>query len=337
MKYKLKSKANVLFLPAWLLVVASLFGGCSSELTFSDADGNPVNGLVPIQVYAGLNADVDVPDTRAASTITTNGAKMGVFRIAEASKGYTAVNNVEYTYSTATSLWTNAGNPILVGGLSASLCAYYPYGATTFSGTNATLSAQKYADAKVFWFATNGGNDITNKTPSASFAMTHAYSRVTLNITRDATYSAAMGSCKINQVGFKPVAGTLSAVTSLDISKAMSAQSPAASSGLLYNTVSADDIYNGINIGAVKSIDLLIPPTTVSAEILLSVTVDGEARAVAIPAAALGTLTAGKQYAIQAKIVGLALLQLQSVALINQNWNTIPTTPNGSFEEVKPQ
>lgn len=328
-----------------LLSAVLLLCGCGNELAAPGADEYG-NELVPVQVSAvALSADVDgvdassAPQTRATTTINANGARMGVFRVADTTKGYTAQNNVEYTYSTATNSWSNGSSPILVGGLAPHLCAYYPYGAVNFAvdATTATLTAQKYDATKDLCYAGNATGEVTNKAPSASFAMTHAYSKVTLNITRDATYSAAMGSCKINQVGFKPVAGTLSAVTSLDISKEMSAQTASAGSGLLYNTDSGDAIYSGISVGATGSIDLLIPPTTVSAEMLLTVTVDDDARAVSIPSASLGTLAAGKHYAIQAKIVGLALLQLQSVTQINQDWNTIPTTPNGSFEEVKPQ
>lgn len=266
---------------------------------------------------------------------------MGVFRVADATaKGYTAVYNVEYTYSSSSKAWSTIAETILVGTQPARLCAYYPYGSVSFATNNstiATLSAQKYDATTDLCYADNATGEVTNKAPTASFAMKHAYSRVTLSISRDATYSTAMGSCKINQVGFKPVSGTLSAVTSLDISKEMSIQTAIASSGLLYNTVTSDDINAGINVGASGSIDLLIPPTTVSVEMLLTVTVDGEARAVSIPAATLGTLSAGKHYAIQAKIVGLAILQLQAVTMINQDWSSIPTTPNGSFVEVKPQ
>lgn len=325
-----------------LLSAVLLLCGCGNELAAPGADEYG-NELVPVQVSAvALSADVDgsdAPETRAATPIITNGVTMGVFRVADATKGITAQNNVEYTYSTATNSWSNASSPILVGGLAPHLCAYYPYGAVNFAAdaTTATLTAQRYDAAKDLCYAGSATAEVTNKAPNAGFAMKHAYSKVTLNITRDATYSAAMGSCKINQVGFKPVAGTLSAVTSLDISKEMSAQTASASSGLVYNTVASDDINAGINVGASGSIDLLIPPTTVSAEMLLTVTVDGEARAVSIPAASLGTLAAGKHYAIQAKIVGLALLQLQAVTTINQDWSSIPTTPNGSFEEVKPQ
>lgn len=325
-----------------LLPVFLLLSGCGNELAAPGADEYG-NELVPVQVSAVvLSADVDgsdasqAPQTRA--TINTSGAKMGVFRVADNTKGIIAQNNVEYKYSsTPTPSWTAASGPILVGGLAPQICAYYPYGAATISGTTATLTAQKYDATKDLCYASNATAEVTNKVPTASFAMKRAYSRVTLSISRDATYSTAMGPCKINQLGFKPVAGTLSAVTSLDVSKEMSIQTAIASSGLLYNTVASDDINAGINVGASGSIDLLIPPTTVSAEMLLTVTVDGEARAVSIPAATLGMLVAGKQYDIRAKIVGLALLQLQAVTTINQDWSSIPTTPNGSFEEVKPQ
>lgn len=324
-----------------LLSVVLLLCGCGNELTAPGADEYG-NELVPVQVSAvALSADVDGSDTSdapqtRATTINTNNAKMGVFRVADAATGYTAASNVEYTYSTSTSAWSNASSPILVGGLAAQLCAYYPYGAATFSGTTATLTAQKYVAAKDLCYASNTTAEVTNKAPSASFSMKHAYSRVTLSIGRNATYSAAMGSCKISQVGFKPVSGSLSAVTSLDISKG-TAQTATASSGLLYNTVASDDINAGISVGGFKSIDLLLPPTTVSAVMLLSVTVDGEARAVSIPAAKLGTLVAGKQYAIQVKIDGLAILQLQAVTQIDYDWGTIPTTPDGSLEQVNPQ
>lgn len=327
-----------------LLPVFLLLSGCGNELAAPGADEYG-NELVPVQVSAVvLSADVDgsdasqAPQTRA--TINTSGAKMGVFRVADNTKGIIAQNNVEYKYSsTPTPSWTAASGPILVGGLAPQICAYYPYGVATISGTTATLTAQKYDATKDLCYASNATAEVTNKVPTASFAMKHAYSRVTLTISRDVTYSAAMGSCKINQVGFKPASGssTLSAVTSLDISKEMSNQAVIPSPGLLYNTVTTDDINAGISEKGSKLIDLLIPPTRASVDMLLSVTVDKEARSVLIPSATLGTLAAGKHYAITAKIVGMALLQLQSVTLINQDWSTIPTTPDGKFDDVQPQ
>lgn len=325
-----------------LLSAVLLLCGCGNELAAPGADEYG-NELVPVQVSAvALSADVDgsdAPETRAATPIITNGVTMGVFRVVDATKGITAQNNVKYTYSTATNSWSNASSPILVGGLAPHLCAYYPYGAVNFAtdATTATLTAQRYDAAKDLCYAGSATAEVTNKAPNAGFAMKHAYSRVLLDITRDASYSAAAGPCKINQVGFKPVSGTLSAVTTLDISKAMSAQSPAASSGLLYNTVTSDDINAGISIGAIGTIDLLIPPTTVTAEMLLTVTVDDLPFVVSIPPATLGTLTAGNQYAIQVKILSVAFLQLQAVTTIDQDWSTIPGSANGTFEEVKPQ
>lgn len=318
------------------LLAAVLFAGCSgSELPEGLQPAGPSEADIPLNVtVASLEAEVEsAPGTRATTNLGS-GTSIGIFR--DNTNGYTAASNIRYNYGSPKWAPQTASETIYLGLLPVNVCAYHPW--SSGKTTAIALTSGVYAATNDLSYATNQSVDgRTNKTTALTFAMKRAYSRVTLTISRDATYSAAMGSCKINQVGFKPVAGTLSAVTSLDISKEMSAQTASASSGLVYNTVASDDINAGINVGASGSIDLLIPPTTVSAEMLLTVTVDGEARAVSIPAASLGTLAAGKHYAIQAKIVGLALLQLQAVTTINQDWSSIPTTPNGSFEEVKPQ
>lgn len=314
MKYQVISKVHLRFSPVLLLVSATLLlagvSSCSNDLTSPDTGEIPVNEFVPIQVSAGMSAKVNAPGTRTASTIDTDGARMGVFRVTEASKGYDAVDNQEYTYSQ--SIWTTASNPILVGGHPTTLCAYYPYGTAAFSGTSTTLSAQKYENTKVFWFAASGGNSITNKAPSATFAMQHSYSRLTVSIKRHATNYVA-GNCNITDVNLQNSSGNnFFASRTLDISDGSNGGS-ATANGWTYALNTGDIAAGATN----SSYDVLVPPQSISSGLTITLTIDGVNRAVTIPATEFSNsaLEAGRQYSIGLSITDTAVTPDGNVAI----------------------
>lgn len=302
-------------LAAVLLLSAAMFlNGCGSEeFAFPDGGEKPSNELVPIKVSAGISAGVEVagatdapegPQTRAAAMINTNGARMGVFRVADAAKGYTAQNNVEYTYSTATNSWSNAASPILVSGLVAQLCAYYPFGSATFSGTAATLTAQKYDAAKDLCYASNATAEVTNKAPSASFAMKRAYSRVSLTIRRDASYE---NTCAITNVTFRN-GSTGSFYSSATVNIATGSVSPgsASSTGTDFNPGIASIASGATDTTA----DYLLPPQSVGSGLSISLTVDGVVRSIVVPAGQFSSnsLAGGSRYVIKLAVTGASIV-----------------------------
>lgn len=296
-----------------LLLVVLLLAGCGNDLGQSGSD--PGDGLMPVRVAAiGMSVDVgssEVSETRVATTIKTNDAKMGMFRRADAAKGYTEANNVEYTYSTETSMWSNTSSPILVGYPETNLYAYYPYGAATFIGSIATLTARKYDAANDLSYATGTTGKVTKKAPNASFTMKRAYSRVSLSITRDATYRFA---CSISNVKFRNgAAGTFYPDATVDISSGTITLGTVSDEG-----VDLDPGITGITSGATNiAADFLLPPQTVDKGLFISLTTDGAAMSVTIPASTLNTLEAGQQYGITLLLKGSSL-QLDNVE--TQDW-----------------
>lgn len=292
--YNAISKPNLWLILRTVIVFIGLLYGCSSGI-----EEPPIDELVPIQVCTGMSAEVDVLGTRAASTINTNGAKMGVFRIAEVSKGYTAMNNVEYTYSISTSTWSNAVSPILVGGLAASLCAYYPYGASPISGTTASLSAQKYDAVKDLCFATSGGSSITNKNPTATFAMQRAYARIQMSIRSGKDPGVACAISNINLRNGKD--GSFYTASTLNISDGTATPTTNAGGGFSF-----DPGITALSGGDTNTAtDLLLPPQAIANGLYLSLTVDGASRSILVPAAQFdsASLLAGKQYVIKLAII----------------------------------
>lgn len=302
-------------LAAVLLLSAAMFlNGCGSEeFAFPAGGEKPSNELVPIKVSAGISAGVEVadvpdasqgPQTRATTTINTEGARMGVFRVADAAAGYTAHNNVEYTYSTATNSWSNGSDPILVGGSVAQLCAYYPFGAATFSGTSATLTAQIYDAAKEWFYASNATASVTNKTPTASFAMKRAYSRVSLTIRRDASYE---NTCAITNVKFRNGStGNFYSTATVNIATGSVSPGSASSTGTDFNPSIASIASGATNATA----DYLLPPQSVSSGLSISLTVDGVVRSIVVPAGQFSSnsLAGGSRYVIKLAVTDASIV-----------------------------
>lgn len=299
---------RVRFTPVLLPVVLLLCGCGSDDSAFPAGGDKPANELVPIEVSAGISAGVEIANssqTRATTPIITDGAKMGVFRVADATTGYTADDNVEYSYQTSTSTWSNPSNsPILVGGLAAKLCAYYPYGAATFSGTTATLTAQKYDAAKDLCYASSATNEVTNKTPNASFAMKRVYSRVSLSIRRDASYEK---TCAISKVKFRNGAsGSFYSSATVNIATGSVAPGSASAAGTDL-TPGIASIASGTTDTAA---DFLLPPQTVSSGLSISLTIDGAVRSIVVPAGQFSSnsLSTGSQYNINLLVTGASIV-----------------------------
>lgn len=278
-------------LPAIALVmlwaVAVVVAGCSNDIETLPT----VEGEVPLQITDGaISAEVQ---TRA----TLSSGSIGIFRTT--TNNYSALYNVQYTYSGG---WkaASSGNAIYLSQLPANLCAYYPYGSVTFtSGTStvATLSAQKYDSTKDMCYATTGGVAVCNKTPNATFAMTRAYSRLTLTIKRHA--SNYVGTGGVSTINLKNGSSFYNSRT-LNISNGNYAN-PTGSP-----TTGGYSYSFGTTIAAGKSAtaDLLIPPQSVANGLTITLTIDGTARSVTVPADKFTNknLAAGIRYGITLEI-----------------------------------
>nr|WP_302830073.1 fimbrillin family protein [uncultured Bacteroides sp.] len=280
-----------------MVLLASLVAGCDNG---SDAD-LPADALVPVRIVdAGISAEVQ---TRA----TISSGSMGVFRAA--ANGYTAQYNSQYTYNGG---W-KPNTTVYVGGANATLYAYYPYNAATFTAnsTTCTLTAQKYDATKDLCYASTGGSSVCNKTPNASFAMTRAYARLKLSITRHATNY--VGNCNITDVNLKNSSGSNFFVSrTLDISSGANGGS-ATAGGWTYALNSGNIAANATN----TAYDVLVPPQPVSGNLTITLTIDGVNRAINIPAAQFtsNNLAVGRQYTIALTITDTAVTPGGNVAI----------------------
>jgi len=301
-----------------VMIATAIIYGCGNDMLEPPA----VDGMVPVEVNNVLSVNADITESRDASPVTGNGAKMGVFRIGDSK--YTPQDNLEYTYSSTKNTWTST-TPILVGAQATTLCAYYPYNSVTFTtGTTATLEAGKYEAEKDMSYATSAGSTVTNQNPEATFAMKHAYARIKLAIKRSDSY--IIGNCNITTVNLKNNTNFFVNKT-LDISTG-SYTGSAITGGWTYTLNTGDMAAGSTN----NAYDVLVPQQTVSSGLTITLDVDGVKRSATIPAASFNSnLTAGLQYSI-------SLLLLPDTEVIpNGNvtitdWVTDSSTIQGAVE-----
>ena len=284
LKIKGENNMEIKTKPSMALMIAIVMSGCGNDMPGSQRG----DGMVAVGVSDVLSAGTDIAISRASSSIITDGAKMGVFRMA--GSGYDAQDNVEFTYSSSTGKWANTSDPILVGIQATALCAYYPFNSATFNGTTASLKAQKYEPGKDLSYAINSETPVNNANPDATFAMKHAYARIKMSISRHSNYT---GNCVVSTVNIKD--GTDFFVDrTLDI-KTDSYGGSATNGGWTYEL-------NTGNIGAGETnsaYDVLVPPQPVNSGLTITLNIDGADRPVTVPALSFSSnLNAGSQYSI---------------------------------------
>lgn len=267
------------------VLIAIAVSGCNGDML----EMQSVDGMVPVEVKNVLSVDADITESRAGSPISTDGEKIGVFRIK--GSGFDATDNVEYTYSSSTNKWTST-TPILVGYQAANLCAYYPYNSVTFTtGPTATLEATKYEAGKDMSYASSAGTTVTNQNPETTFAMNHAYARIKLAIKRSEINF--IGNCNISTVNLRNNKNFYANRT-LNISTGSYGGS-VSGGGWTYTLDSGN-----MDVGSTNNeYDVLVPPQPVNSGLTITLVVDGSERSATIPAASFSSnLTAGSQYSI---------------------------------------
>ena len=304
------------------LMIAIAVSGCNGDMLEMQSG----DGMVPVEVNNVLSVNADITESRAASPVTSNGAKMGVFRIGDTK--YTAQDNVEYTYSSSTTKWTSTA-PINVGVQATNLCAYYPYNSVTFTtGTTATLVASKYEDGKDVSYATSAANTVTNQNPEASFAMKHAYARIKLAIKRSDTNFH--GNCNISTVNLRNNTNFFANRT-LNI-RTSSYGGSAEAGGWTYYLNSGNMAPGDTN----NAYDVLVPPQTVSSGLKITLVVDGAERSATIPAASFSSnLSAGSQYSISLLLTDSEVIPNGNVTITDWVTDNTPIESESEPQIVK--
>jgi hypothetical protein len=255
--------------PYILLACVALFCSCENETNNVTEEGMPV----------ALNIEdisVQTSTTRSATTLTTSGDAIGLFL--SAGTAYSALDNVKYTYTTA---WAATSTSIYLTKSNASLCAYYPYvdGATV----TRSLAPTTYSAASDLCY--KNGLSASSTANSLSLEMGHAYSQLTLNISKG-TYT---GTGLISSITFANV-GLITSST-LDIS---SGSYTTVTTGGLYTD--ASPAVSDLSTAATKQ--YLMVPCTLSGSTTLVLNVDGSNRVGSISNANLAALVAGSNHAV---------------------------------------
>lgn len=300
---------------------------CCLALLFS-CDRNTVpdserGDSVPLSVQE-LTLSGEAVSRVSPGVVTTDGAAIGVFQLAF--NGYMPAYNCVYTYSSASGGWTSDA-PIWVDGRKAKIIGVYDpnnVGAFPKNNTSAVsrtnLTAQLYDDTKV-WYFDNSHTTVKNTNAAVAFKMKPAYSRMTLEIERDASY---LSDCKITEVTLLS-GGVFFNDLPLDISTGTLQGSATAYNAATKPLLTKAEGFVTIPSGSTstQSIDLLLPPQTIqSAGLLLSIKVDGQVRSVTIPGSKFSNLLAsGMQYTVPLKIVGPATLILNG-NVTDGGWGT---------------
>lgn len=263
---------------------------------------------------------VDEPSTRVtAGAVTTDGALVRVFRLG--TNGYKAQYNVKCTYKGAENQWQLAEvigidkrNTTIAGVYDPNGVGAFLDGNTSFQ-SSANLTAQVFDETKL-WYVDNSHTAVTNAAPAVAFKMTPAYSRLVLQVERDASYK---GDCKITEVTLLS-GGKFYNNLPMDIAtgtlQGSSSAYNATSNPLLKNDAGFVTIASGT-----KNIDLLLPPQSIqSGGLALSLKIDGEVLSVTIPYASLPKLAMGSQYNLPLRVQDFATLTISS-SVTEQAWS----------------
>lgn len=316
----------------YTVLLACLAAACSDEHEPGGArPGGNAPVTVPLEIASATVEGEAATVTRAGAVTTLASGSIGVFLTGkDAATTYTETNNCGYTYNTSASKWAASSSvaTIYLSGEDANVCAYYPYNsAGTYNDETAIpLTTQEYAAEEDLSFAMNSVVNGTSAQRAVTFAMTHAYSQVQLNITRE-NYPT---TCAISAVTLENSSlatgatinitdGTVSVTTTGNYS--LSFASP--------KTLGASETYT-------RSL-LMVPVASLATNtdgksLFISLTVDGQTMSTGIPDADLPALTRGEKYVIALKIKGK---EISATSVTAASWTDSPV--NGGTEyEPKP-
>jgi hypothetical protein len=263
-----------------------LFSLCSLLLGSCGNQEDAITGDTPGTPLTVRSVSIGAPLTRATTNVTSG--SIGVYRIA--SNGYTAQNNVRYSFTLGT--WNMVSSDIVLSTGMATLRACYPYDAS-HSTTAIPLSSQLYTAAKDLCYSSAVTAFAT--WPVASFTnMSRAYTRVTFIITHGAGYP---GNCNVTSLSIANAG--IKTSTTLDIASGTYAAGTA-------GTFTCNPGIASIASGGSAVVDILMVPVTaaMSGNLALTFIVDGSTMPASLPVSTYGlaTLEPGKQYKINLTI-----------------------------------
>lgn len=315
------------FVPVWLFA-ALLFAGCSSE----DVSSESANGVtVPLTIHE-LHLEGELATRVSTGPVTDVGATIKVFQLA--TSGYMGEHNVKCTYTDSdgdgTSQWELAKfigidkrSSSIVGVYDPNNLGVFPDGNTNSAVTSVNLTTQVFNETQL-WYLDTSHTTVTNTNPAVAFQMAPAYSRMVLQIERDASYKSA---CKITEVTLTSN-GSFFNNLPMNISTGVLNGNPTAYNAATNPLLSKPAGFVTIASGSTENIDLLLPPQTITGNgLTVSLKIDDEVRSVTIPQGSLPNLASGSQYTVPLKIVGPATLILNG-SVADNGWGTASSVGN---------
>ena len=294
-----------------LLLIPLLLASCSQDETLPG--GSPVAGSMPSLALSTLQAtDIDGGKAATRAVTTTDyptGKSIGFFVKENTTDGYTACNNRKGEYNTTRRLWLPTPDSIWLNNHDADISIYAPYDAaqTTAAALNLAACLRPADGSKDIWCKRFTAN---NTSKNLAPVLEHVYTRFTITMSLDANYK---GTASVDSV----------ALTN-DSLYAAAAYRPFETTSYTYT----GDAGIEIKLPAVVSLttakptatlDLLLVPATLAADVKLSLTVNGITfGAMLAKAGFAGKLEAGKQYNANIKLKPTAL-QVTTVTIAD--WN----------------
>lgn len=311
------------------IIYMALLGGFALSCTQSElGTGSPDSQLptVPLEIASASLPDGALAVTRAESKPLTFGS-IGLFlQGKEATTSYAAINNSKYTYDDITDKWKpDTDNQIIyLGGETATICAYYPYQASGYDDkTKLPLTLQEHGADKELFFAPNQEKNATPAGRKLTLNLTHAYSQIELNITRE-NYPT---QCIISGITLKN--GNLLTTGTINITD-----------GTVTGTAAdyaLTKLPHTLTVGSTYTRNLLVPPSTLTNDatdtskgLAIVLTVDGKPMTVKILLSELTTLEKGKKHVISLKIKGTAI----ETAVTTTGWDEKILNDGTAYEPV---
>lgn len=301
----------------YLFIILVVFVGCA------DSDlGCEKNSTVDYVLFS--SATINSTSTRA-DTISQGG--IGVYRLAE--NNYTAINNVKYSHNADG--WQSS-TPISLGGDSASICAYYPYGSSevtdTISPTQISLLSQEYSKQQDLCYMSV--KKVNNSMLRLPLKMNRAYSQITFVITHDDTYG---GKCAVT--GISMANAGIKTKGSIDITKAKYADG-------IKSAVSYDPKIDSIAKGGKDTTSLLMVPVTekMTDKVTFSLKIDGLNKIVSLDASSLEKLMPGVNYKVSLTIRANVILIIDAPVVV-VGWQNVSVNDspgyNGELKSYYPE
>lgn len=307
-----------------LLLALFSCASCSQGEALPGSDGNLP--ALALNVLQANSLSEETAATRATTTVYPTSKLIGFFVKENTAKGYTACDNRKGEYNAARKLWLPVPDSIWLNNHDADIAVYAPYDAkqTTAAALNLAACLRPADGSKDLWCKHFTAN---NKSTGLAPVLEHVYTRFTISMKLDANYK---GTAPVDSVS---LANDSLYAMGLYQPFETTAYTYAGDAGVGFMLPSKINLTTASSTG---SIDLLLIPATLTADIKLGVRVNGIMFGVKIASSRFaGKLEAGKQYNASITLKPTAL-EVTSVTINDWDDVTVSEEYEPAFIDLKP-